>query len=127
MSMLKRSIAVAAGYVLWTVLWLGYGAALRMMAILPADDTTAVDGAIPLLAMLIGSVVASLLAGYTTATLDRTTSMVPVLVLGVLLLATGIFVEIQYWQLMPVWYHLLFLALLVPACFAGSRLRSGRT
>jgi hypothetical protein len=125
--MLRRTMAIAAGYVLWSALWLGYGAVLRKLAVLPADEAAAIGEIAPLLALLTGSVVASLLAGYTTVTIDRTTSTAPVVVLGVLLLATGIFVEVQYWQLMPVWYHVLFLVLLIPACIAGSRLRSGGT
>ena len=35
--------------------------------------------------------------------------------LTVLQLGIGIFAEVSYWELMPVWYHLVFLALLVPA------------
>lgn len=122
--MLRRFIAVLAGYMIWSVLWLGYGAALRGMAILPADETVVIEGATPLFVLLIGSIVASLVAGYIVATIDRTTSLVPVLVLGLLLLATGVFVQFQYWHLMPVWYHVIFLGQLLPVCIVGFRLRS---
>jgi hypothetical protein len=32
---------------------------------------------------------------------------------------------VSAWQLTPVWYHLVFLALLVPAVLYGGRLRAG--
>jgi hypothetical protein len=46
--------------------------------------------------------------------------------LGLILLGVGMFVQAQYWYLMPLWYHLAFLLLLVPACMIGSRLRRAR-
>jgi hypothetical protein len=42
--------------------------------------------------------------------------------LAAVLLLVGIFVEIQYWNVMPVWYHLIFLAVLVPATLWGGRI-----
>ena len=42
---------------------------------------------------------------------------------GILLLATGIAVQLQYWSLLPIWYHLVFLVLLVPSTVAGGSLR----
>ena len=38
------------------------------------------------------------------------------------MLVTGIAVQAGVWALMPVWYHLVFLALLVPVCLVGARL-----
>jgi hypothetical protein len=47
------------------------------------------------------------------------------MVMGTLLLATGIAVQASVWNLMPVWYHVPFLVLVVPACILGARLVSG--
>jgi hypothetical protein len=47
--------------------------------------------------------------------------------LGAALLAIGILVQSQYWQLLPVWYHVIFLAGLLPVSLLGARLRAGRT
>ena len=44
-------------------------------------------------------------------------------VLAVLLVATGVGVQASVWTLMPVWYHLAFLGLLVPGCLLGARLK----
>ena len=42
------------------------------------------------------------------------------------MLAVGIGVQAGSWNLMPVWYHLTFLALLVPGALIGAKLRRGR-
>ena len=43
-------------------------------------------------------------------------------VLGLLLLVVGVGVQAAMWNLMPLWYHLPFLALLLPATLAGAAL-----
>ena len=48
-------------------------------------------------------------------------------VLAVLLLATGVGVQAAAWNLMPVWYHLVILGLLVPGCLLGARLKGTPT
>jgi hypothetical protein len=125
--MFRSIIAVIISYVLWSVLWVAYNPLLKALGVLPTGDTTPITDAIPLAALLLGSFVFSLVAGYVVAVLKKSVSIIPVAALGVLLLATGIFVELQYWQLMPVWYHLLFLAALIPLCFFGSRLRQPKS
>jgi hypothetical protein len=47
-------------------------------------------------------------------------------VLAVLQLILGIIAETSAWGLTPVWYHLVFLALVVPATVYGGRLRVRR-
>jgi hypothetical protein len=76
-----------------------------------------------LIALLIGSIILSLLAGYVAAMISRSRSYGPIAILAAVLLAVGIFFQSQYWQLMPLWYHLTFLGLLLPVCFLGARLR----
>lgn len=41
---------------------------------------------------------------------------------GVALLAVGIAVQISVWDTIPIWWHLIFLAMLIPMCLAGARL-----
>ena len=121
--MLRQVLAVLAGFILWSVLWLAYNAFLIKLAVLPHDQTQPLRETSPLLALLVGSVMATLAAGYSAAVTGKSTSMRPIAALGLLLLAVGIFVQLQYWSLMPLWYHLIFLSLLLPACIAGARLR----
>lgn len=124
---MKRAISgVIVGYLAWTVLWLGGNALLfsRPAEIIKVGQRYAEAG--PLAGIIALSVVCSLAAGFVGARLSRERARGAVLVMAVLLLATGIFVQAGVWPLMPVWYHLTFLALVVPVTVMGGRLAGGR-
>jgi len=72
------------------------------------------------------SIVCSLLAGLLTATLAPVRPGTHVLVLALIHLGIGIAVEVGSWSAAPPWYHLCFLALLVPGHWVGGKLRSQR-
>lgn len=77
-----------------------------------------------LVSYIVYSVVLSVLAGLVTAlAAGSERPMRAVAVLATLQLALGIVAEVSYWDLMPVWYHLVFLALVVPATLYGGTLR----
>ncbi|MCZ6915645.1 MAG: hypothetical protein O7I93_02610 [Gemmatimonadetes bacterium] len=119
-----RSImAVLAGATLWAILWIGSNAALA--AIFPSRIVVnEYIGHVGILTTMFAlSVVYSVLAGYATGVVARTNRVGHGVALGVLQLALGIFFQAQYWQLMPLWYHLPFLALLLPANVYGAWLR----
>ena len=121
--MLRSIGSVVAGFCLWTVLWLASNAGLT--AGLPGtfrEDGSVESGGV-LMVILALSVVFSIAAGYATAGLARTAPMKHVLALGLLQLVVGIFVQSQYWTVMPLWYHLAFLALLIPGIFVGGSIR----
>lgn len=80
-----------------------------------------------LLAFIGYSVLLSLLAGFVTAWAAGDRPMPVVWALAALQLGLGIVAEVSYWELMPVWYHLVFLALVVPATVAGGMLHVGRS
>ena len=117
-------LGVLAGAVLWAVLWVGGTGAAR--AALPEllDPTRPLDHAGALVGLLAYSVVLSIAAGYTAAKVAGMRAMRAVWILAFVQLAIGIAVEASYWELMPVWYHLLFLALLIPATVYGGRLKT---
>ena len=77
----------------------------------------------PLLLTVVLSVVCSLAAGITVAMGAPRAVPRGLTVLAVLLLVTGVGVQAAAWTLMPVWYHLVFLGLLVPGCLLGARLK----
>jgi hypothetical protein len=120
---MKRAVAgVIVGYLLWTALWLG-GNALWFGAageIVKAGRPYAAVG--PLLWLIVLSVVCSLAAGIAAALISRARARGAVLVMAVLLLGTGVAVQVGIGSLMPVWYHLAFLALIVPMAVLGARL-----
>jgi len=123
---MKRFLAVIAGFVLWSVLWLCFNVGLHKFGLLPAALTQPMTDVSPLAALLIGSVVISIISGYIAAAIAGAPSAPAVAILGVLLLLTGIYFQSRVWQLMPIWYHLAFLVLLIPMCLAGARLREPR-
>lgn len=117
-------LAVLAGAVVWAALWTGGTQAISSALSLAPDEP--ITGAGVLLGYIVYSVLLSILAGFVTARVAGTRPMAAVWTLAIIQLAIGIFVEISYWGLMPVWYHLVFLALLVPATVYGGRLRERR-
>ncbi|CAN5725111.1 hypothetical protein BH20VER1_BH20VER1_25650 [soil metagenome] len=121
--MIRNILAVIAGNVAWTVLWLSYNALLKSFGALPADSAAPLTRTPPLLMLLVGSVVFSVVAGFLTAAIATGQTYWPVLVLCAVQLAMGLFFQLQFWQLMPLWYHLPFLLLLVPATLLGAWLR----
>ena len=121
--MIKNILAVIAGNVGWTVLWLGFNSILKMQGLLPADSTKSIDRATTLVLLLIGSVLFSVAAGFLTTAIAGGGSYWPAIVLSVIQLALGIFFQSQSWHLMPVWFHVTFLSLLVPATVLGAWLR----
>jgi hypothetical protein len=125
--MIRKILAVIAGSALWTVLWFGCNALLKSVGLLPAFDGSArFNAPLPLGLLLLSSIVFSVLAGYTTAALaggDDRSRLGTVWVLAVLQLLFGIFAQAQFWNVLPLWYHLLFLLALVPATIVGGRLR----
>ena len=115
-----RSIAaLVSGYVLWTVLWLGGNAGFRAAGLLPGDVTQPVLAPLPLFVLIALSLVCSLLGGYVAVAVPRSSSIRTVALLGVLLFATGCFVQSTVWHLMPLWYHLIFLGLVIPVTLVG--------
>lgn len=121
---MKQILGVAAGFILWSVLWLGLNQVLLMLGLLSPTVTEPVTERTPLLVLLFGSVLISLVSGYVTARIVGFPWALPVAALGVLLLATGMFFQVKMWYVIPLWYHLTFLLLLIPITFAGARMRA---
>ena len=121
---MKQTLGVVAGFVLWSVLWLCYNQLLLKAGVLPSDLSRPLTAPTPLLLLLAGSVVFSLVSGYVTARLAGEPSTMPALVLGILLLAVGIFFQLKMWNVIPAWYNVIFLVLLIPMTLAGARMRS---
>lgn len=121
---IRTVVAVVAGVFLWGLLWnLGNaGAAALFPDTLANVDRIEAPG--PLLALVAYSALLSVGTGWLAASIGRAT--VAVLVLGLVNLAIGIVVQSAYRDMMPLWYHVLFLACVLPATLAGGRLRLRR-
>jgi hypothetical protein len=115
--------AVVAAFALWGAVWLGAGAGIGGAfpdAVQPGQPVTST---VVLLAYIAASVVISVLSGYVCAALKGAAPTRSVWALALILLAVGFAVEVAGWALTPAWYHLVFLALLVPATVWGGALR----
>jgi hypothetical protein len=119
----KTILSIAAGFIAWSIVWLGVNAGLHGIGMLPADPTQSITSISVLLTLLVGSVVASVAAGYTTAITTPRGKKSPTPALGWVLITVGVFVQGMNLALMPLWYHIIFVALLLPAAAAGGRLR----
>ena len=117
---------VVVAYSLWTALWLGFSSAAQ--AALPEiiDPEQPLTHTGMLLTFIAYSVVISIVAGFVCAVIRKDSPMRTVWVLAIILLLTGIGVEVAFWDMMPAWYHVVFLALLVPATVWGGTLRAGQ-
>jgi hypothetical protein len=121
---MKQVLGVVAGFILWSALWLSLNQLLLLLGVMSPHVTEPLADAKPLLLLLVGSVLISLISGYVTARIAGAPWALPAVALGVLLLATGVFVQLKLWYVIPLWYHLSFLLLLIPMTLLGARLRA---
>ena len=122
----KVIVGFVVGFIFWTVLWLGTDA---LMSFVPTIyPTTDIDGSLNvvpttyLIIRLVLSVIFSILAGVIATIISGERWKSPLL-LGVGLLLVGLIVQFGAWNILPLWYHLLFLILLVPMTLFGGLLR----
>lgn len=132
--MLRIILGVIAGFVAWSILWVGSDQALRALS--PdwyGAHQRAFEGAINvktaftadsmiLLMHLFRAAIITIIAGFVAALLATENRKAP-LALGILLLVVGIMFEAMVWSYIPIWYHLVFLAILIPFTLLGGRMR----
>lgn len=131
--MLRIILGAVAGFIVWMVLWGGsdtilkavspdwWGKNLKQMEdMLYTKQPFKTDSTILILS-LIRSIICSIIAGYVAALVAKENTK-STLILGILLLAVGIFIQWIYWDVAPLWYHLPFLILLIPMTILGGKL-----
>lgn len=121
----KTVLAVIAGFILWSILWVGSDALLVSLSPSWYGEGLKHFSQMILAFSLLRSIGCSLIAGYLAGKMVGHFKLAPPLALGLLLLAFGLFVQSQYWHLIPLWYHLAFLSLLIPFTLLGARLAKG--
>ncbi len=121
--MIRIVLAVFVGFTLWSVLWVGSGALSFALAPDSYNEDGSIDSAFLLLVFLILSFVFSIGSGFLTAALARTPSLAPTWTLGGLLLAVGVLVQIESWEITPLWFNIPFLVLLIPGVLIGAKVR----
>ena len=118
--MIRAVIAVVVGYVAWSGLWIGGSALFFTEASRMVERGEPFTQTRPLLGALGQSVLCLIVAGAIAGRIARRKARGASGVLGALLLLTGIAVQASVWSLEPLWYHLAFLVLLVPATLVGA-------
>lgn len=130
--MVRIVLGVIAGFIAWLIAWVGsekilsaiwqgFGAHQRAFeeAVKNGGQFTA-DTTMLLTHIVLGSIV-SVMAGSVAALIAGENSRAP-LVLGFVLLALGLLKAVMSWQYVPIWYHLIFTAILLPLAIAGGKL-----
>ena len=131
--MVRIILGVIVGFIVWSILWVGSDAVFSVISPdwskASEDFRAAVENKTPyalsstvLLALLVKSFIVSIISGFIAAVIARENTK-STLVLGVLLLLFGIFVQASYWNYMPLWYHIPFLVLLIPMTILGGKFR----
>lgn len=130
--MVRIVLGVIAGFFAWVIAWFGsekilsaiwpeFGVHQRAFqaAIENGGQFTADTGAL-LTHIILGSIV-SVMSGFLAALIAGGNQRAP-LVLGFLLLALGILKAVMSWPYVPIWYHLIFTAILLPMAILGGKL-----
>jgi hypothetical protein len=122
----RVTLAVLAGASVWALLWnagtLGVQAALPEL--MPAGQPITTVGV--LLSLIVYGVMLSVLAGYTTVSAAGMYAVPALRILAALQFTLGLVFEISFWRMTPVWYHVVVLALVIPATLYGGSLRGPR-
>lgn len=132
---MRIALGVIAGFVAWLIVWVGsemvlsaiwpewYGAHQRAFtAAIKSGGPFSADTTILLIHIVCASVV-SAMSGFLAALIARENKRAPI-ILGLLLLALGLLKAVMSWPYVPIWYHVVFTALLVPMAIVGGRLKT---
>lgn len=127
-------LGAIAGFIFWSIVWLGserilsaiwpewYGAhQTAFEAAVENGGAFTADTTILLMNIVRGSII-SVLSGSLAAVIAGENNRSPV-ILGILLVAFGLFIVFMSWSLIPLWYHVIFTALLIPMTILGGRLK----
>ncbi len=132
--MARIIVAIVVGFVVWSVLWVGsdfvltavspdwYGSHHTQLEAAALNRTPFMSDSLVLIIALIRSVTFSLISGFLAASIARENAK-STFGLGVLLLLFGIYIQSIFWNNAPLWYHIAFLALLIPMTILGGKLK----
>jgi|SRR6188472_900821 len=132
--MVRIILGAVAGFFAWSIVWVGsekllsaiwpqwYGAhQVAFEAAIANGGQFTPDTTILLMNIVRGSIV-SAMSGFLAAVIAGENKRSP-LILGVLLLAFDLLIVVLSWRLVPLWYGIIFTALLIPMTIIGGRLK----
>jgi hypothetical protein len=128
-------LGVMAGFITWSIVWVGsekvlsaiwpewYGAhQLAFEATVAKGGQFIADTTILLMNIVRGSIV-SVMSGFLAALITGENKRAP-LILGLLLVVFGLLIVVLSWPYIPIWYHVIFTALLLPMTMMGGKLKT---
>jgi hypothetical protein len=131
--MVRIVLGVIAGFFAWAIVWVGsekilsailpnwFGAKQRaFQAAIEHGGQFTADTTLLLTHIVLGSIV-SVMSGSVAALIAGENKRAP-LVLGFLLFAVGLMKMVMSWPYVPIWYHVIFTALLIPMAILGGKL-----
>ena len=130
--MLRIFSGVIVGFIVWSVVWIGTDAVLTIISPnwyaknIVDLNTAAANGqpyqseTVMTIMALSLSVICSFISGFIAALIARE-NVKSTLILGILLLLVGLSVSVSFWNYFPLWYHILFLLLLIPVTVWGGK------
>jgi hypothetical protein len=130
--MLRIVLGVVGGFFAWLIVWVGvekivsaiwpaFGVHQKAFeeAVKNGGQFTA-DTTMLLTHIVAGSIIA-VMSGSLAALIAGENSRAP-LVVGCLLLALGLLKAVMSWPYVPLWYHIVFTAILLPMAIIGGKL-----
>ena len=130
--MLRVVLGVIGGFFAWLIVWVGsekviaaiwpgFGIHQRAFEeVIKNGGQFTADTTMLLTHIVIGSIV-SVMAGTLAALIAGENTRAP-LVVGFLLLAMGVLKAVMSWPYVPIWYHVIFTAMLLPMAIIGGKL-----
>ena len=132
--MIRSVLGIIAGFFSWAIVW--FGSEKILSAIWPAfgvhqaEFQAAIENGgqftanstILLIHIALGSVV-SVISGFLAALIARENKRAP-LILGFVLLAFGLLKAVMSWPYVPLWYQVIFTAILLPMTIVGGKLKA---
>ena len=133
--MLRIVLGVIGGFIGWMVLFIGIEKIISALWPAFGVNQKAFEEAVKngagasgftadktmLLTQLVFGVIVSIVAGSLAALIAGENSKAP-LIAGCLLLLMGIAKAVMSWQYVPIWYHIIFTAMLLPMVTIGGKL-----
>jgi hypothetical protein len=132
--MVRIVLGVILGFLAWAIAWFGgeriLSAAWPAFGVNQAQFQAAIenggqftaDSTMLFVHIVLGSLV-SILSGFLAALIAGENRRAP-LILGILLLALGLLKAGMSWPYAPIWYHIIFTAMLLPMTIVGGKLKS---
>ena len=132
--MVRIVLGVIAGFFAWMLAWFGgekiisavwpaFGAhQVAFQAVIENGGQFTANSTFLCVHIALAAIV-SALSGFLAALIARENRRAP-LILGVLLVAMGLLKASISWPYVPIWYHVLFTAILLPMTILGGKLKT---